>query len=358
MAGENNKIQMETDMATNDFKIAQLALRLEGTSISPRHIDCLDPYDWGQPVDKSSSAIELTTYAVKLLTDWEEYKEHGEDLFLLFKEEFANWSSDMFSKIKSPFKKKFRDYLHNNGVYTGKKMTAIGLAMVALLNAEELPEWPQETEQPDQRQQPLQPKSVQQHSIKQANEDQTLPTTAKAYKPQPANPLRLIRSESPYLWENDQPRPAPGTSYAQRPVSGVEVDYKPFDGYINLPPRDVPNERVDAYTQTSFIKLWNRSPKYTGQAYDILDDKVSFLLRICYNLGVQTQHFHGLFSRILEGKAQASYLSYVPNNDNPADAMTKASPNKTLKRSIDSNKLTVRVEGFAERPLPKRQEDG
>ncbi|RKF72219.1 hypothetical protein GcM1_249280 [Golovinomyces cichoracearum] len=70
--------------------MAQLVFRLKGTNISPRHIDSLDPDSWVQPVDKSFSAVELTTYAVNLITDREEYKENGEDLFLIFKEEFAN----------------------------------------------------------------------------------------------------------------------------------------------------------------------------------------------------------------------------------------------------------------------------
>ncbi|RKF81699.1 hypothetical protein GcM1_179002 [Golovinomyces cichoracearum] len=89
MAGPQ-KSPSQVDISIKDSKMAQLAFRLVGINISPRHIDFLDPDSWGQPVDKSSSAVELTTYAVKLITDWEEYKEKREDLFLLFKEEFAN----------------------------------------------------------------------------------------------------------------------------------------------------------------------------------------------------------------------------------------------------------------------------
>ncbi|TQS34087.1 hypothetical protein Golomagni_05543 [Golovinomyces magnicellulatus] len=133
MAGPQ-KSPSELDNGIKDSTMAQLALRLDGTSISARHIDCLDPDFWGQPIDKTSSVVERTTYA------------YGEYLFLLFKEEFAHWTSDMFGKIKSPFKKRFRDYLHNNGVYTGKKTTAIGPAIVTLLIAEEIPEWPQKSE--------------------------------------------------------------------------------------------------------------------------------------------------------------------------------------------------------------------
>ncbi|TQS36307.1 hypothetical protein Golomagni_03248 [Golovinomyces magnicellulatus] len=134
---ETDKSLLGAYVDNKTYKMEQLAIRLKGTSISPRHVDSLDPDTWGRPVDKTSSPVALSTYAVKLLADWEEYKEHGEDLFLLFKEEFADWTPDMFSKIKSPFKKIFRDYFHNNGVYTGKKTTAIGPAMMVLLKAED-----------------------------------------------------------------------------------------------------------------------------------------------------------------------------------------------------------------------------
>ncbi|VDB86050.1 Bgt-50632 [Blumeria graminis f. sp. tritici] len=262
MSGTNTS-EAETENRIKDYKIAQLALRLEGTSISSRHFDSLDPDLWGEPVDKLSSAVALTTYAVWLLTDWEEYKEHGEDLFLLFKEEFADWTSDMFGKIKS-------------SVYTGKKTIPIGIAMVTLLNCEELPEWPQikEIDLPDQGQQFQQPKVAPKQTAYQSVEGQALNSMLPTLKQQSQPPFRPICSQSPYPWENDQPRPASGTLYPQRPAVRAVVDYKTFDDYNDLPPRDIQNERVDANTQTSFIKLWNRIQNYTGEAYDLLDNKV------------------------------------------------------------------------------------
>ncbi|CAD6502171.1 BgTH12-02410 [Blumeria graminis f. sp. triticale] len=311
MSGTNTS-EAEAENRIKDYKIAQLALRLEGTSISSRHFDSLDPDLWGEPVNKLSSAVALTTYAVKLLTDWEEYKEHGEDLFLLFKEEFADWTSDMFGKIKS-------------GVYTGKKTIPIGIAMVTLLNCEELPEWPQikEIDLPDQGQQFQQQKVAPKQTGYQSEEGQALNSMLPTLKQQSQPPFRPIRSQSPYPWENDQPRPAPGTLYPQRPAVRAVVDYKTFDDYNDLPPRDVQNERVDANTQTSFIKLWNRNQNYTGEAYDLLDNKVRYFLRICYNLSIPVQYFHGLFSHILDGEAQAFYLSYVPKDDTFYNQYTK-----------------------------------
>lgn len=41
---------------------------------------------------------------------------------------------------------------------------------------------------------------------------------------------------------------------------------------------------------------------------------------------------------------------WIDGKDNPADAMTKATPNGALQRFIDSNQLTIRVEGYVDRP--------
>ena len=43
-------------------------------------------------------------------------------------------------------------------------------------------------------------------------------------------------------------------------------------------------------------------------------------------------------------------IRWINGKDNPADAMTKASPNRALQDFIDSNRLMIRVEGFVERP--------
>jgi hypothetical protein len=43
-------------------------------------------------------------------------------------------------------------------------------------------------------------------------------------------------------------------------------------------------------------------------------------------------------------------LRWISGDDNPADAFTNALPNRALERFIDSNELTVRVEGWVQRP--------
>jgi hypothetical protein len=38
-------------------------------------------------------------------------------------------------------------------------------------------------------------------------------------------------------------------------------------------------------------------------------------------------------------------IRWINRKDNPANAMTKSTPNKALKRFLDSNQLNVRIEG-------------
>ena len=42
-------------------------------------------------------------------------------------------------------------------------------------------------------------------------------------------------------------------------------------------------------------------------------------------------------------------VRWINSNDNPANAMTKANPNKALERFVESNELVIRVEGYVDR---------
>ncbi|KAM3496860.1 hypothetical protein MY10362_009769 [Beauveria mimosiformis] len=46
-------------------------------------------------------------------------------------------------------------------------------------------------------------------------------------------------------------------------------------------------------------------------------------------------------------------VRWINGNDNPADAMTKGSPNRSLNNLIERNELDIRVEGWVERKNTK-----
>ncbi|SZE99799.1 unnamed protein product [Blumeria hordei] len=56
----------EAESRMKGYEVAQLALRIDGKSISTRHFDALALDSRVQPITKSSSAIAPTAFAVKL----------------------------------------------------------------------------------------------------------------------------------------------------------------------------------------------------------------------------------------------------------------------------------------------------
>ena len=49
-------------------------------------------------------------------------------------------------------------------------------------------------------------------------------------------------------------------------------------------------------------------------------------------------------------RREIAEIRWINGEDNPADALTKATPNRALERFIDSNMLSIRVEGSVQRP--------
>jgi hypothetical protein len=48
-------------------------------------------------------------------------------------------------------------------------------------------------------------------------------------------------------------------------------------------------------------------------------------------------------------RREIAEVRWINGNDNPADAMTKANPNKALERLVDTNETSIRVEGWVKR---------
>ena len=56
-------------------------------------------------------------------------------------------------------------------------------------------------------------------------------------------------------------------------------------------------------------------------------------------------------------KREIAEIRWINGEDNPADAMTKATPNKALELFINTNTLVVRIKGFVERPFGQNLQD-
>jgi hypothetical protein len=60
-----------------------------------------------------------------------------------------------------------------------------------------------------------------------------------------------------------------------------------------------------------------------------------------------------IFLRQFYKRKKIIEIRWIHNQDNPADALTKAATNRAIKRLVSSNKLNVRMKGYVERSRKK-----
>lgn len=91
-----------------------------------------------------------------------------------------------------------------------------------------------------------------------------------------------------------------------------------------LPPLPVASKKLDGDKLGAFNELWHRSEQdYSGELYDLLDDKVRRMLCLCCKLDIQPSQFHATFSMILTGEAQLFYIDYVQHGETFATTYKK-----------------------------------
>lgn len=49
----------------------------------------------------------------------------------------------------------------------------------------------------------------------------------------------------------------------------------------------MPNKILSAIIIAQFVKIWEKNSNYTGEVYDILNDKILYFLDICYTIATK-----------------------------------------------------------------------
>ncbi|XP_044718716.1 uncharacterized protein HRG_07281 [Hirsutella rhossiliensis] len=104
-----------------------------------------------------------------------------------------------------------------------------------------------------------------------------------------------------------------------------------YTPYRTLPPRDVPNTPTNAQTLALFVKIWNKEDAYSGQPYDLLDDKIRNFLTTCRSVEVPESQLHAFLPRALTGRAKTYYDLYLDPD------LTFAAAYRQLKQHFDTN---------------------
>ncbi|KAM4061020.1 cwf18 domain containing protein [Hirsutella rhossiliensis] len=180
-------------------------------------------------------------------------RNHGIALLGDLYNDFTGWSYDDFELINPRLRSRLRTLLRIRGIYMGKANSSISRALCGLLTSNELPEWDENE---------LLGQEVAENTVAYKVKQKLLQGTVKAA----ISSLRPINPLSKSLSINGA---NPSVS-ADAPVRTTNFR----DAYTSIPPVRFENEEVEADLTIRFIKIWDKKLAYTGEPYDIFDDKI------------------------------------------------------------------------------------
>ncbi|KAI6249905.1 hypothetical protein HI914_02027 [Erysiphe necator] len=224
----------------------------------------IDPDLWFTPVSHDSTETHITTWA-------------------------------NFNNIAQPFKRKLKLLLRNRGIYTGKNNGPIARQLSNLVRLNSPPEWPADGLK-------LTPpielnKDVE--KVKRVDSKDSLLKTS-SFNLSGSHESSSKTHTSKFSKEYQQVK--------QLQDLTLPISQNPYN---TLPPLPTENEDLNPFDITQISKLWDYGKMYTGEPYDILDDKLRIFFNICKFLKIRPSQFHAVLPRILKGRAESYYLHFI-----------------------------------------------
>ncbi|EED11959.1 hypothetical protein TSTA_000370 [Talaromyces stipitatus ATCC 10500] len=129
--------------------------------------------------------------------------------------------------------------------------------------------------------------------------------------------LRLVQDISRFTSEtgaNTIPVMTPSHSQVKIsviPTSSVPLQARSLDLYIKVLPNEYGRQPVDSQLAMKFTKAWDKTKNYSGELYNILDDKVRIFLQLCWLTEIQLSQCWAVFPEMLSGRAETYYMHHV-----------------------------------------------
>lgn len=332
-------------------KLQQDQQTLAQAGLSIDLVDVFDSTKSSRPEEGETDKILLNTYAIYRLIEYQKIQAIDLGLLWDFQDDFNGWTKEQFAIIHQGIKRAIRNHLLDHGIYLSPSANShINANLHKLLEIDEdgpLPEWKNEVLQLWAKQGRLHQKCDAYriaHNMPVFTLDELrAPTATTAHLE--ATPTPAVMANIPRFAQTPSVTPAPdtkqtlqtgGTTLPQTTVnlsqpvpSGVPNPSQSLlqpliqDAYSTLPPTRVNNGNLDPNAAATFGKLWQKENNYTGDAYDILDDKIRYFLDVCRTVQIQPDQFHAVFSMILTGKAKEYFIYQVDRRLTFADMYTK-----------------------------------
>ena len=308
------------------YEMEELQELLKGSTI---RIKFIDPAGLGRSVNAGSDETQLTTYIADKLIDYMTLQYEDEEIFVTFQGDFKEWTKEMFERAHRSASQDLKRILRLNGVYTGRINGPLIEQLIDLAHRESFPEWPED----DLKNRDFNPASHayrrKQQLGKTINEKPTEKPTEKTHE-EDVQQSTEGHQDDQRTDDRRTPFSRPSTTPFSRPHYTPDASDELYDPYRMLPPRPVKTVPLDPNIMRTFTNMWPKDMDYSGELYDILDDKVRLFFSFCENANIQPNQFNTVFLQILKGRAQRFYV------DNNLRALTFADAYLTLKEHFDT----------------------
>ncbi len=341
-----------------DAEIEKIAC---GVKLSPAIIRFIDVPRWGNDLRSPPEGMtnaEATAHVGNRAAFYEIMGCVDCELWVEYCEDFKKWEEKDFQKVNYSCLAVLKKTLRTRGVYTGRMNDVVISSLMDVASAEDDPEWPDQ----EILRQPYFFEGSELHEVKMRLKDKATTPRMKSLTPLPPPQTQSkpdtvyrtaipskdedIRSETsipedhepatgqPRLrfshsthqsFDHEEPtRKQPSTSrYGSPPQNPVSIQPKTsrsterppepepppdYDPYYTLPPRHYENKEMDHHLITKFLKGLQDYNRYSGKAYNVLDEKIRVMLRLCEAVSIPPENFWNVLPYILTGDARRFYM--------------------------------------------------
>ncbi|KAM4065279.1 Dimer-Tnp-hAT domain containing protein [Hirsutella rhossiliensis] len=269
------------------------ALDIQASAFRQINIDLWDNDITHDEKDK----IAVTTYVAKFIFIVQSGSDQGYDLLGYFQQHFEEWTEDTWDRGKFATQFLILQTIENPQTWPEQEFTemvfdertAAFRRQTALLGSNASTN-PHPSQPPSPSVTPLAAPHQglnEPQPIKTLTSPPNAPTPAPTIQDKPA-PTSLTIHPTSYRFQNPD-LVQPVTNPIPEHLSGPAT----FGEYMKLPPDNIPNAIVDSDIQQKFMKTWNKDRNYTGEPYDLLDDKLRLFLSNCSHIQVKpAQRFY------------------------------------------------------------------
>jgi len=355
----------------SDYEIvnAKLARFLRKSNLKKAHAPLIDLDLIDEDITNNSTDIHRNSWVAARIKNYLTTKRcHNDILLVEYQEDFEEWTEEDFDKINKDILRELRNALVFKGVNikkgAGKK---IARSLAVALNWEYSPAWTAESLNnerfaPDTRAHYFQrmaergdrlptfphPSHGKERKVQFQQQDDDgadgANTDGFGTIPSIEHEDTLAKVSIPGVFPSDRTQ-FPTSYVSQRPVDAVrssplgpQIRTPPVAPILrppsvapsvpaftartlprsvakqveDLPPPNVPNEAIEPTTVVAFNKVWRKEDSYTGENYDVLDDRIRLFMRTCRAIGIRPGQYADIFNWAVQGAAKDYMIHSMP----------------------------------------------